>query len=102
MLGGVLVNFILALFIYTMVLFAWGESYVPADRLEYGLRFEETFHEMGLRDGDHILALDGVEVEKWRTIHHDIVVNGTQVITVERDGRTYGYQCSSRDDRQSA
>ncbi len=88
MLGGVLVNFILALFIYTMVLFAWGESYVPASRLDYGLRFEETFHEIGLQDGDNILALDGVEVEKWRTIHHDIVVYGTQVITVERDGKT--------------
>ena len=86
MLGGVLVNFILALFIYTMVLFAWGESYIPANRLDYGLRFEDTFHEMGLRDGDHILALDGVAVEKWRTIHHDIVVDDTQVISVERDG----------------
>jgi regulator of sigma E protease len=86
MLGGVLVNFILALFIYTMVLFAWGESYIPVSRLEYGLRFEDTFHEMGLRDGDHILALDDVPVEKWRTIHHDIVVNETKVITVKRDG----------------
>ena len=86
MLGGVLVNFILALFIYTIVLFVWGESYVPADRLDYGLRFEDTFHEMGLRDGDNILALDGVPVEKWRTIHHDIVVNNTQVISVKRDG----------------
>lgn len=86
MLGGVLVNFILALFIYTMVLFAWGESYVPTYRLEFGLRFEDTFHEMGLRDGDHILALDGVPVEKWRTIHHDIVVNATQIISVERGG----------------
>lgn len=86
MLGGVLVNFILALFIYTMVLFAWGESYIPANRLDYGLRFEDTFHEMGLRDGDHILALDGVAVEKWRTIHHDIVVDDTQVISVERNG----------------
>ncbi len=86
MLGGVLVNFILALFIYTIVLFAWGESYVPANRLEYGLRFDDTFHEMGLQDGDQILALDGVPVEKWNTIHHDIVVNGTQVISVERNG----------------
>ena len=87
MLGGVLVNFILALFIYTMVLFAWGESYIPANRLDYGLRFEDTFHEMGLRDGDHILALDGVPVEKWRSIHHDIVIYATQVISVERDGK---------------
>ncbi len=86
MLGGVLVNFIMALFIYITVLFAWGESYIPVSRLEYGLRFEDTFHEMGLRDGDHILALDDVPVEKWRTIHHDIVVNETKVITVKRDG----------------
>lgn len=88
MLGGVLVNFILALFIYTMVLFAWGESYVPANRLEFGLRFEDTFHEMGLRDGDHIVALDGEAVGKWRTIHHDIVVNQTKVISVVRDGES--------------
>ncbi len=87
MLGGVLVNFILALFIYTMVLFAWGESYVPANRLDYGLRFADTFHEIGLRDGDHIMALDGEPVNKWRTIHHDIVVYGIELISVERDGK---------------
>lgn len=87
MLGGVLVNFILALFIYTMVLFIWGESYVPADRLEYGLRFEETFHEVGLQDGDKIISLDGVKVERWRTIHHDIVVNEARTIQVERQGQ---------------
>ncbi|MEN8155867.1 MAG: RIP metalloprotease RseP [Bacteroidota bacterium] len=86
MLGGVLVNFVLALFIYTLVLFVWGESYVPAERLEFGLRFEETYHEMGLRDGDKILELDGEKVERWTLIHHDILVNETRVIRVEREG----------------
>jgi regulator of sigma E protease len=87
MLGGVLVNFILALVIYILVLFAWGESYVPADRLTYGLRFDDVFTEMGLKDGDKIVALDGEKVVKWRSIHHDIVVNETKVVQVERDGK---------------
>jgi len=87
MLGGVIVNFILAIFIYILVFFRWGESYVPVDRLEYGLMFDSTFVEMGLQHGDQIIALDGEEVEKWKSIHHDIVVNETQVIQVQRDGQ---------------
>jgi regulator of sigma E protease len=87
MMGGVIMNFVLALFIYTLVLYTWGESYVPADRLEYGLKFDDTFKEMGLRDGDKIVALDGKKVKKWTTIHHDILVYDTKVIRVDRDGQ---------------
>jgi regulator of sigma E protease len=87
MLGGVIVNFILAIFIYILVFFRWGESYVPVDRLQYGLMFDSTFVDMGLRNGDNIVALDGEKVIKWNAIHHDIVVNGTRVIQVERGGK---------------
>lgn len=87
MLGGVMVNFLLALFIYIIVLFAWGKSYVPADRLEHGLRFEQSYLEMGLRNGDKIVALDGKKTERWDLIHHDILVDETEVIQVEREGK---------------
>jgi regulator of sigma E protease len=87
MLGGVMMNFLLALVIYILVLFAWGESYVPANRLEYGLRFDDTLIEMGFRDGDNIVALDGRKVVRWRSIHHDMVVDDTKVVQVERDGQ---------------
>jgi regulator of sigma E protease len=86
MLGGVMVNFLLALVIYILVFFKWGEEYVPVDRLEYGYMFVDEFKDLGLENGDKILALDGKEVERWIAIHHDIVVNETQVIRVERDG----------------
>ena len=36
MIGGVLVNFILAFFIYTAVLFTWGDEYLPAENVKYG------------------------------------------------------------------
>ena len=85
MLGGVLVNFLLALAIYILVFFKWGEEYVPVDRLAYGYMFVDEFKELGLQNGDKILALDGAEVERWLSIHHDIVVNDPRVIQVERD-----------------
>ena len=86
MLGGVLVNFLLALLIYILVFFRWGEEYVPVDRIEWGYQFEQELLDLGLKDGDKILALDGQEVERWIAIHHDIVVNETKVIQVEREG----------------
>ncbi len=86
MLGGVIVNFLLALFIYILVFFKWGEEYVPVDRMIYGYSFVQEFQDLGLMNGDKILALDGEEVDRWGTIHHDIVVNESQVIQVDRDG----------------
>jgi len=87
MLGGVIVNFILALFIYIIVFFRWGEEYVPPESIVDGYMFKSELVEMGLRNGDQILSLDGVPVERWTSIHHDIVVNEPQVIQVNRDGR---------------
>ncbi len=86
MLGGVIVNFLLALFIYILVFFKWGEEYVPVESMIYGYSFEQEFQDLGLQNGDKILALDGEPVDRWVSIHHDIVVNETQVIDVERDG----------------
>ncbi len=86
MLGGVMVNFLLALLIYILVFFRWGEEYVPVDRLEWGYEFEQALLDLGFKNGDKILALDGVEVERWSVIHHDIVVNDPQIVQVERDG----------------
>ncbi len=92
MLGGVIVNFLLALVIYILVFFKWGEEYVPVDRMEYGYIFVDEFKELGLENGDKILALDGEEVERWGAIHHDIVVNDPREILVERDGKLMDIQ----------
>jgi regulator of sigma E protease len=86
MLGGVIVNFLLALFIYILVFFRWGEEYVPVDRIVWGYEFEQELLDLGLKHGDKILTLDGNKVDRWVSIHHDIVVNETQVIQVEREG----------------
>lgn len=92
MLGGVMVNFLLALLIYILVFFKWGEEYVPVDRLIYGYSFEKEFQELGLKNGDKILSLDGKVVDRWIAIHHDIVVNEPKVIQVQREGELMDIQ----------
>ncbi len=57
MIGGVLVNFLLALFIYSMILFTWGESYVPVG--EMTMKFNDEAKELGFNDGDILVAADG-------------------------------------------
>ena len=65
MVAGVLFNFLLALFIYSMVLFAWGDTYLPLKHVKAGMDYSETFHEVGFRDGDILLAADGAELERF-------------------------------------
>ena len=87
MVGGVLVNFIMALFIYAMILFTWGQEYIPVQNAVYGFEFCETALENGFQNGDKIIAVDGVEYEMMADVTNHIVFNNAQRITVERDGQ---------------
>ena len=87
MLGGVLVNFLFALVIYILVLYTWGEKYLPAKNMTYGVMVDSTGYALGLRNGDKLISLDGEEVGNYITLIHDIVVNQAKTIEVERNGR---------------
>ncbi|MBA7570845.1 putative zinc metalloprotease [subsurface metagenome] len=87
MLGGVMVNFLLAIVIYIMVLFVWGEEYLPTENIKYGILVDSVGIEMGLRNGDKILSVDNQEVENFYQIIPDIVLNERKTIQIKRDGR---------------
>lgn len=85
MIGGVLFNFILALFIYSMILFTWGDQYVPLQEMEHGMKFNETAKEVGFRDGDILLRADDKEFVRFGVdMLRDIVEAKT--VTVKRNG----------------
>lgn len=85
MTGGVLFNFILALFIYSMVLFAWGETYVPLKNMKHGMNYSETFHNIGFQDGDILLKADNEELVRYDEANTRKIMEAQQV-TVLRDG----------------
>lgn len=87
MLGGVMVNFIFALIIYVGILYSWGETYLPVKNMTYGVMVDSTGMNLGLRNGDKILGIDGNEVENYLAIVHDIVVNDAKTLQIERNGR---------------
>ena len=58
MVGGVLMNFLLALFIYSMILFKWGDQYVSLQDMKHGMEFNERAEKIGFRDGDILLSAD--------------------------------------------
>ena len=86
MLGGVMVNFVLALVIYASMLYAWGERYLPPENLTYGIHADSLAREVGLQHGDHIVSLDNRRVERFTQITPKIVLDNVQTIQVMRDG----------------
>ena len=85
--GGVLVNFILAMVIYAAVLFTWGQDYLPLQNAKYGLQFSKTMQSFGFKNGDNIVSIDGKIVEDRSDVYEKILIDGKQQITVKRDSQ---------------
>lgn len=87
MIGGVLVNFLLALFIYSMVLFTWGDTYIPLKDMSMGMKFSQTAKEIGFKDGDILLSADGETMERFNVDMYRALADA-KTVTVKRDGKT--------------
>lgn len=86
MIGGVLVNFLLALFIYSMVLFTWGEDYIrPAD-MSHGMKFNAEAQSYGFQDGDILLSTDrGTFKEFGADFYRDL--SKAHIVQILREGK---------------
>lgn len=85
MVAGVLFNFLLALFIYSMVLFTWGDTFLPLKNVKAGMDYSETFHNVGFQDGDILLKADDTELERFGEDCFRRVLNA-QTVTILRGG----------------
>lgn len=87
MLGGIIVNVLLAWFIFTMVYCTYGKKYVSTELIqEKGLAFGETGHKAGFKDGDRILSVDGKYQERFDRLVLDVLLGDS--IKIQRDGKT--------------
>src|SRR5689334_9366723 len=87
MIGGVTVNLILGFFLFAMILWHWGEEYLPAKNATYGVYVDSLGKSIGLRDGDKIVAVNGKEVENFSRLSTDIILNEAKTIQVTRNGQ---------------
>lgn len=87
MIGGVTVNILLAFVIYAMILMVWGEKKIQSDSLKYGISFNDPiFNELGFKNGDKILAVDGKPVEEYTEVLKKLLIVDSTV-SIERDGQ---------------
>ncbi|MBQ0074704.1 MAG: RIP metalloprotease RseP [Prevotella sp.] len=86
MIGGVLVNFLLALVIYCGVFFAWGEDYYAVKDMTYGMKFNEQAKELGFKDGDILLRSNDGDFRGFDATLLRNISTATEV-TVKREGK---------------
>lgn len=84
MFGGVLFNFILAIILYAAVLHHWGEEYLRNEDATYGIAVNDLSYEMGFRNGDKILSIDGREIEDFSQIQIELVHSRASEVKVLR------------------
>ena len=87
MLGGVTVNFVLAVIIYIGLAYAYGDQFIANDSLKDGVYVNETDigDKVGIQTGDKILSVDGEPIEDFNKIILELI-NGNS-FTIERDGQ---------------
>ena len=86
MLGGVMMNAVLAFAIYVGISLRWGDTYISNSEMPYGYVFNDYGHQMGFRDGDKILSIGGESVEDFAKIMTSLAIESDKTTIVERDG----------------
>lgn len=85
--GGVLMNILLAIVIYIGITYTWGDSYIKTKDVEHGFMFSEVAHEIGFRDGDKILTVEGEYVDNYAQVPSVILLDDARQVEVEREGK---------------
>jgi regulator of sigma E protease len=87
MMGGIIVNLVLGVVIFWMVLFVWGKETIPMSKLKNGIVCDSLALEIGFKNGDKIIAIDGEPVTTLNRVTVGIVMNKAKSVEVERDGK---------------
>ena len=84
MLGGVIVNILLAIVIFIGLSWVYGDDNLPARNVSYGLHVNEMAKSIGLQEGDKILTIDQKEIEDISSIESTLVLSNPKTLQVQR------------------
>lgn len=87
MVGGVVVNILLAIVIFIGITWYWGDEQLPVKNLKYGVHVDSLGKSIGLKDGDNVVAMDGKAIENFGSIESELVLTEAKKLTVIRDGQ---------------
>ncbi|MBS1585017.1 MAG: RIP metalloprotease RseP [Bacteroidetes bacterium] len=88
MLGGIIMNVLVAMVIYVIMFAGWGEEYLPTQNAKYGIMVDSTAQSIGLQNGDKVVSVDGKPVERFNKIVGEIIFSEAKTIQVDRNGQS--------------
>jgi len=84
MLGGVIVNVVLAIVIFIGIGWYWGDDYLPAKNVSYGVHASALAKQMGVQDGDIIVSVDKKELENFDALESKLILTNPKTLEVQR------------------
>lgn len=82
--GGIMVNFVAALAIFSIIIFHWGTDTMPLRNINTGLYYSEILQQEGFQQQDKILLIDGEEPQSLSDVVQWLIIEGKQNVLVER------------------
>jgi regulator of sigma E protease len=86
MLGGIIVNVVLGVLIFAGILYTWGEKYLPAKEVKYGIVASDEAKSIGIQTGDRILKANGQDIEDFSDVRKVLLAENASLL-VERNGQ---------------
>lgn len=84
MLGGVTVNIILGVIIYSGIKFVYGEKYQTMEMASHGIVAHELGEEVGFKTGDYVLKINGEKPERFDDLLRPEILMTDAIFTVKR------------------
>src|SRR6266705_5728941 len=87
MLGGIIMNVLVAFVIYSLILMIWGEKKIPTASMKYGVQIADSilYNKVGMRNGDVILTIDGEPISDFERLKRKGLLGSE--MTVLRNGK---------------
>jgi regulator of sigma E protease len=88
MLGGIIMNVLVAFVIYAFILMIWGDKKIPTASMKYGIHVVDStmYKKVGIRNGDIILSIDGEEIKDFERLRRKGLLGSS--MEVMRDGKS--------------
>jgi regulator of sigma E protease len=86
MLGGIIMNILVAFVIYAFVLMIWGERNTPNSSVKNGIWVTDSLMtKLGFQNGDKIISVNGDTIKYFEDIQPKVLIGGRKVV-LERNG----------------
>lgn len=86
MLGGILMNILVAILIYIAIFGIWGEKYLPLENARYGVAADSLARQVGFHSGDKIVSVGGKQLTRFNEVMKEFIFGQANTFQVDRDG----------------